>query len=463
MEEEKRGMGGRGPLTRREKVLRGVMVAVAGIAAVALIALVALLNWVREPELPDQPVRPTRPQESTEPGGSPPPQVSSDRKERFWTFLIIGRDTYGGGNTDTILLAAYDVENQTFHAMNIPRDTMVNVSWDIKRINSVYNAYGGGQKGMDALKEEISQLVGFTPDFTVTVEWEAVGEIVDAIGGVWFDVPRRMYYNDLSQNFVIDLEKGYQLLDGDKAMQLLRYRHDSDEAGNILGSGYVDGDLGRIRVQQDFLRAAIEQCLEKIDPGTLMALGRVFLENVQVDGLDLGNLVWFGQQALMGNSSGKKLEMENVTFATMPCTGKYVLSRTSGYQSYVLPVVDELVAYVNENLNPYLDDLRSDELDIMYVNSDGTLGATGGTLADTRYNDWILQRNAAASATPTPTATPSPEETEETEESEVIPSPEESSPPPEESPQPQEESGAAEQQGERDVSILPAMPVPVQP
>ena len=205
MEEEKRGMGGRGPLTRREKILRGVMVAVAGIAAVALIALVALLNWVLEPELPDQPVRPTQPQESTEPGGSPPPQVSSDRKERFWTFLIIGRDTYGGGNTDTILLAAYDVENQTFHAMNIPRDTMVNVSWDIKRINSVYNAYGGGQKGMDALKEEISQLVGFTPDFTVTVEWEAVGEIVDAIGGVWFDVPRRMYYNDLSQNFVIDL------------------------------------------------------------------------------------------------------------------------------------------------------------------------------------------------------------------------------------------------------------------
>ena len=192
-----------------------------------------------------------------------------------------------------------------------------------------------------------------------------------------------------------------------------------------------------------------------------MALGRVFLENVQVDGLDLGNLVWFGQQALMGNSSGKKLEMENVTFATMPCTGKYVLSRTSGYQSYVLPVVDELVAYVNENLNPYLDDLRSDELDIMYVNSDGTLGATGGTLADTRYNDWILQRNAAATATPT--ATPSPEETEETEESEVIPSPEESSPLPEESPQPQEEGGAAEQQGERDVSILPAMPVPVQP
>ena len=75
---------------------------------------------------------------------------------------------------------------------------MVNVSWDIKKINSVYNTYGGGDRGIQALYKEISQLVGFEPDYQVIVEWEAVGEIVDAMGGVWFDVPRNMNYDDPS-------------------------------------------------------------------------------------------------------------------------------------------------------------------------------------------------------------------------------------------------------------------------
>ena len=60
---------------------------------------------------------------------------------------------------------------------------MVNVSWDIKRINSVYNVYGGGDEGIQALFDEVSQLVGFIPDFSVVVEWEAVGEMAEAIGG----------------------------------------------------------------------------------------------------------------------------------------------------------------------------------------------------------------------------------------------------------------------------------------
>ena len=71
--------------------------------------------------------------------------------------------------------------------MSIPRDTMVNVPWDIKRINSVYNFYGGDEKGIKALYQEISQLVGFVPDYEVVVEWKAVGELVDALGGVSFE------------------------------------------------------------------------------------------------------------------------------------------------------------------------------------------------------------------------------------------------------------------------------------
>ncbi len=125
------------------------------------------------------------------------PRVSGERKSQdYYTVLILGRDTGGGGNTDTMLLASYDVTNQKATVMSIPRDTMVNVPWDIKRINSVYNYYGGGEKGIQALYKEISQLVGFEPDYQVIVEWEAVGKIVDAMGGVYFDVPRDMNYED---------------------------------------------------------------------------------------------------------------------------------------------------------------------------------------------------------------------------------------------------------------------------
>lgn len=129
------------------------------------------------------------------------PKAGGERKSKdFYTVLILGRDTGGGGNTDTMLLASYDVTNQKATVMSIPRDTMVNVPWDIKRINSVYNYYGGGEKGIKALYKEIAQLVGFEPDYQVVVEWDAVGEIVKAMGGVYYDVPRNMNYDDPYQD-----------------------------------------------------------------------------------------------------------------------------------------------------------------------------------------------------------------------------------------------------------------------
>lgn len=411
--------------TTKQKVLRGVFIGVTVLAAIIVVIGIALAIFVQKPAQVTQPDRgskePTSTEEQSETGaaGTRPGGVSSDRKEDFYTFLVVGRDTYGGGNTDTMMLASYDIPNQKLSVMSIPRDTMVNVSWDIKRINSVYNMYGGGDDGMDALKEEVSQLVGFIPDYTFVVEWEAVGKLVDAVGGVYFDVPRRMYYNDLSQNFKIDLQEGYQLIDGDKAMQLLRWRHNSDDNGKILNSGYATGDLGRIETQQAFLKAAIEQCLQKItDVKTITGIAQIFFENVTTE-LSVGNLAWFAQQAIFGNSAGEKLNMENVSFFTMPNTGKYVPTRYSGEQSYVVPNVDELVELVNENLNPYVDDLRQDELDIMYVNDDGTLGCTSGVLEDTKYNSWVRNKNSgssgsgssgsgSSSTTPSASTSPSP-------------------------------------------------------
>ena len=137
------------------------------------------------------------------------PKADGERKsEDYYTVLLMGRDTGGGGNTDTMLLASYDVTNQKVTVMSIPRDTMVNVPWDVKKINSVYGRYGGGDDGIKAVYKEIAQLVGFEPDYQVVVEWNAIGEIVDAMGGVYFDVPYNMNYHDPYQDLVIEQAKG---------------------------------------------------------------------------------------------------------------------------------------------------------------------------------------------------------------------------------------------------------------
>ena len=361
-------------LSPKEKKRR-ILILVLAIVAAVLCICAAVAAFFQRPEIPG--VDPSMQEaEQEELVG---PKLSGDRKKDFYTFLVIGRDTGGGGNTDTVLLAAYDIANQKLNVMSIPRDTMVNVNWDVKKINSVYNFNGGGDKGIKALYSEVSELVGFVPDYSVVVEWEAVGKLVDAIGGVWYDVPRNMDYEDPTQDLSIHIQKGYQKLDGAQAMGVVRFREGKN--------GYANGDLGRIETQQGFLKALIEQCL-KIDKMTkVFDYAKIFTEEVTTD-LTVNNLAWFAQKAIFGG-----LKPENLNFITMPCTTKSVWSRSyHANLGYVVPNVDELIDVVNESFNPYLDDLTSSELDIMYVNSDGSIGCTSGRLQDSKANTSISSR-----------------------------------------------------------------------
>lgn len=361
----------------RRKLRRRILI----LLVVVLVILTGLgLAWnilIQKPQLPDPTENPIL---SPEEG---PIRLSGDRKSDFYTFLIIGRDTGGGGNTDTILLAAYNVADQEMNVMSIPRDTMVNVSWDIKKINSVYNFSGKGDEGIAALGREISQLVGFIPDFQVVVEWKAVGELVDALGGVHYDVPRDMYYVDPTQDLHIDVKAGYQKLNGEQAMQVVRFR----EGAN----GYANGDLGRIETQQGFLKALIKECLQISNVTRIGQLAEVFQENVTTN-LTVGNMAWFAQKAIFGG-----LKIDQVNFYTMPCTGSMVWSRSYNQRvSYVVPKTQELVDMVNRYFNPYRDDLLENELDIMYVNSDGTIGSSTGVLEDKKANSSVRSVGSVA-------------------------------------------------------------------
>ena len=358
-------------LTRQQKLL----IAVAAVLAVVLVAVVACQSLFVRPDLPGTGLEDGTETEEIDWGEGNRPHSGGERKsEDYYTVLILGRDTGGGGNTDTMLLASYDVTNQKATVMSIPRDTMVNVSWDIKKINGVYNNYGGGERGIQALYKEISQLVGFEPDFQVIVEWEAVGQIVDAMGGVWFDVPRNMNYDDPYQDLHIHQEKGYRLLSGDDAMQVLRYRHDND-----MHYGYPDGDLGRIKTQQAFLSAMVEQLLKLENVTKIRQFIQVFQDNVETD-LSFQNILWFAKKAVFGG-----LSMENVEFVTMPNKNVSAWSRTyQSYQSYVVPIADELLDLVNNQLSPFTKVFTLSDLDIMSVNSDGSLSSSTGRVEDSR-------------------------------------------------------------------------------
>ena len=358
-------------LDRQQKML----LAVAIVLAVALVIVVACESLFVRPDLEKKPSKDTG-QEQIDYGEGTPPRADGERKsEDYYTVLILGRDTGGGGNTDTMLLASYDVTNQKATVMSIPRDTMVNVSWDIKRINSVYNYYGAGEKGIQHLYKEVAQLVGFEPDYQVVVEWDAVGEIVDAMGGVYFDVPRNMNYDDPTQNLHIHQEKGYRLLSGDDAMQVIRYRHDNRVNGKTLG--YPDGDLGRIATQQAFLKAVVEQLLQVKNLTKLNQFVKVFQNNVETD-MTFTNILWFAQQAVFGG-----LKVENVNFVTMPNTPVSCWSRTyQNYQSYVVPNAQELLDLVNSDLSPFVEPSVLSDLDIMSINADGSVSSTTGQVED---------------------------------------------------------------------------------
>ena len=168
--------------------------------------------------------------------------------------LVLGKSQ---NLTDTIMLASYDPKTQEAALLSIPRDTFIGDSrysasaWD--KINAVY------QTGVENLLEDVRNLTGIDVRYYVMVDTEALKVLVDEIGGVEFDVPIDMKYDDNKQGLHINLKAGVQILDGDKAEQVVRFRHNND--GTTYPSSYGTEDVGRMRTQRAFLTALAKQTL----------------------------------------------------------------------------------------------------------------------------------------------------------------------------------------------------------
>lgn len=238
-----------------------------------------------------------------------------------------------GTRTDTMMLVKVNFEDGDINLLSIPRDTRVLVRGKEDKINHAH-AYGGPDLSIRTVRE----FLDIDLDYYVKVDYKAVMAIVDAIGGVEIDVPRKMTYYDPTADppLNINLDKGLQVLDGQKAHDFLRWRKN-----NALTSGY--GDIGRIESQQMFLKELVKQTLKPKNIFKLPTLIETYYDYVETN-IPL-------KVILKGAMSANKLDMEGMKTVTVPGESKRIAKG-----DYWIYNRDETVKIVEEMFGDYLLD-----------------------------------------------------------------------------------------------------------
>lgn len=262
--------------------------------------------------------------------------------------------------TDTIMVASYNPNTQKANLLSIPRDTFTgkykskaNAS---QKINALYNI---NKNPNDTLKA-VNEITGLDIQYYVIVKTEALIKLVDAIGGVEFNVPIDMKYDDSTQDLHINLKSGIQTINGEKAEQLLRFRHNNN--GTSYSTEYGDNDLGRMRTQRDFISATLQQTLR---PGNILKVGEILeiaLENVETN-LELSYIKDYIPYAV-------EFSTENLQTATLPGTTPD-LDETNNVSIFVVDKDDaeELI----ESMFNSSEDMKTEEIDETNTISNNTV------------------------------------------------------------------------------------------
>lgn len=233
----------------------------------------------------------------------------TEGKNKSTTFLMMGIDSKSfaeskGVRSDTIMLLNVDRGTGEISILSIPRDTRTPIDGrrNKEKINHSF-AYGGPELTV----KTVENLLGIDIDHYVVVDYQVVSEYVDLIGGVEFNVPMDMSYSDpvADPPLKIDLKAGDQILDGDKALQYLRYR-----------KGYKNADLGRIEAQQSFLKALIAQ---SVKPGIILkipGLYGIYSDGVSTD-IPLTKFALYGMSLF-------RYDLDNLITETLPGSPKTI-------------------------------------------------------------------------------------------------------------------------------------------
>lgn len=219
-------------------------------------------------------------------------------------FLLMGVDAnsvkdYKGIRTDTMMLFRVNFDTGIINLLSIPRDTRVTIKGSLDKINHAHS-FGGP----DLTIKTVRDFLGIDLEYYVRVDYQVVKDIVNGIGGVELDVPFDMVYT-ADPTIPINIKKGKQILKGDKAHEFLRYR-----------SGYPEGDIGRIKAQQYFMKELVKQTLDAKNIFKLPQLIETYFKNVETN-IPMSVM-------LKGAASAKKIDTENLVTNTIPGYGKTI-------------------------------------------------------------------------------------------------------------------------------------------
>jgi len=161
--------------------------------------------------------------------------------------LLLGQNTdMGQSLTDTIMCLGYHPIKQKAFLVSIPRDTFIGKNLEQAtpgdKINAIYQ-----EKNLEKMLAKVNELTGLEIKYYIKIDNKALIRLVDVLGGVEFDVPIDMNYDDASQNLHIHLKKGLQTIHGKEAEMLLRFRHNNN--GTSYSTMYGDNDFGRMKTR----------------------------------------------------------------------------------------------------------------------------------------------------------------------------------------------------------------------
>lgn len=199
--------------------------------------------------------------------------------------LVMGEST---GMSDTIIVCSYNPKTGNASMLSIPRDTYVeNGNYKYSAQNKINYLYNGG-KNPEKTLEAVNEITGLNIKYYVLVDTAALRKLVDLIGGVEFDVPNDMDYDDYTQDLHIHLKKGLQTLTGEQAEGVARFRHNND--GSSYSYEYGNEDYGRMRTQRSLIVAVAKQTIKLKNVKEIGNMINIMKEDIKTN-MDISSLI----------------------------------------------------------------------------------------------------------------------------------------------------------------------------
>jgi len=268
-------------------------------------------------------------------------------KKSKLNIIVAGYDSSINGppRADTIIVASINLSNNKIGLLSIPRDTRIKINGHgYGRINAAH-AYGG----IDLLNETVEDFLNIKLDYYLETDFKGFENIIDTIGGIEVTINKPLHYIDKAGGLYIDLPAGNVHLDGDKALQYVRYRDDTL------------GDIGRVARQQKFIEALMEKITSTNNILKLPSIYNELMSTVNTN-IPFKDVTPFLKLAKNINTHNLKTDM-------VPGTPEYINGA-----SYWIPDQDSLNIVV-DSLIRSKEYIQNDQYYITILNGNGVSGA----------------------------------------------------------------------------------------